>query len=220
MSETAKRIKKIVDGGLSPLLKSKGFRKNSTNFSRKDGEALQVINIQSSNWNISTSGRFTINIGVHFATVAQMLGGTDPMPSPPKEYYCLLRRRVGQLIRDGRDHWWKVTPESDIDALAAELNLVWENHISLWLEKTKTVAGAAPELEEGLVSPMAAAAARLVLGEREKAENLARAVIERFKIDLQTAHPVNTELIASHLKTSQQWAFEHNLINSEELYRP
>jgi hypothetical protein len=98
-----------VDRGLPQQLKQAGFRKNSTHFSRTDGDALRVINVQSSQWNTASSARFTLNIGVHFACVAVMLYENGPMPAPPEEMFCLLRTRVGMILPAGAGRWWVVT---------------------------------------------------------------------------------------------------------------
>ena len=116
----------------------------------------------------------------------------------------------------GRDHWWKVT--SGVEAVARELSSTWSDHISPWLEKNKTIAGAVPELEKGmLVHPLATAAARLVLGEREKAAQSVNAVLEGFGTALQQSHPANTELIATRLKEFREWAANHGLAEPEEV---
>jgi hypothetical protein len=218
MNDNARQIKAIVDRGLAPLLKQAGFRKNSTHFSRRNGEALQLINVQSSQCNNASLARFTLNVGVHFASVAEMLYGNDPMPSPPREMFCLLRTRVGMILPAGADHWWIVTPDTNVESVAGELSSAWNDYISQWLEKNKTIAGAAPELEKGmLVHPLATAAARLVLGEREKAAQSVNAVLERFGTALQDSHPANTELIATRIKEFREWAANHRLAEPEEV---
>src|SRR5690242_14701265 len=103
MNDTAKKDRAITALGLEPSLKEAGFRKGGTHFSKGDREALQVVDVQSSQWNTGASGKFTLNAPVHFSSVVKMLHGIDPMPSAPKEYYCVLRRRVGMLLPAGTD---------------------------------------------------------------------------------------------------------------------
>jgi len=91
MSEIAKRITAVVDEGLSSLLKKEGFRKRGINYYRTDGDAMQVVTVQSSQGNFGDSGRFRVNFGVHFPAVAKVLDGSDPMPEFPREPYCILR---------------------------------------------------------------------------------------------------------------------------------
>lgn len=217
MNNSAKQIKAIVDRGLAQQLKQAGFRKNSTHFSRTYGEALQIVNVQSSHWNTASSARFTLNIGVHFASVAVMLYGNDPMPAPPRETFCLLRTRVGMILPARADRWWVVTPDTNVETVAAELSSAWNDCILPWLEKNKTIAGAVQELERAtFVHPLVAVAARLVLGEREQAARLVNMVLQQFGTALQDSHPVNTELIAGRLKQVRQWAADHGLMEPLE----
>lgn len=206
MNEITKKIKLIADRGIVPLLKQAGFRKNSTHFWKKDGEALQVINIQSSSWNNSAFGRFTLNIGVHFAEVAAMLPKNASMPDPPKEYCCLIRRRVGMLMPAGGDHWWKVAPETDADAVATELSGVLREYVFPWLEKLQTISAAADEM-----APWPQAAARIILGDSERAAQLVQATIEHWKINRDPAFPANTDLAARWIDKMSQWAAKHKL---------
>ena len=212
MNDVAKKIKVIVDLGLRPLLKQAGFRKGGTHFSKVDQESLEIINVQSSQWNNTSSGKFTLNVGVHFGTVARMLHGTDPMPAIPKEHYCLIRRRVGMLLPGGKDHWWVVTTDTDAESVAAELSSAWRDYISPWLEKFKTTAGAAHELEKdnGMYS-WTAAAARLVLGEREKATRLVETAIEFLRTNSDFAHPANAALMEKRINEIRLWAAAHGL---------
>ncbi len=202
----------MIDLGLAPLLKQAGFCRHSTHFARSYGEALDVVNAQSGQWNMASSGKFTLNIGVHFSSVAIAMHGKDPMPAIPKEYYCLMRRRVGMLLPGGADCWWTITPQTDIGAVAAELASAWKDFVSPWLDKVKTIADAAAELEQrGGVDLWAAAAARLVLGEREKAAQIARVMLDYFRSVLDASHPANKDHLDMQLKQLRQWAASHNL---------
>lgn len=212
MNDIAKKIKLIAATGLHPLLKQAGFRKNGTHFSRIEQEALQVINVQSSQWNNASSGKFTLNIGVHFAVLAKMLHGKDPMPAVPKEYYCLIRRRVGTLLPAGNDHWWVVIPETDAEAVAAEVESAWKDYVSPWLEKMRTIAGAAVDLETaGGVEFWTAAAARIALGQPERAARSVERMIELLRSDRAAAHPANAARTAENIKKLQDWAVESGL---------
>ena len=116
------------------------------------------------------------------------------------------------------DHWWIVTPDTNVEFIAGELSSAWSDNISPWLEKNKTIAGAVPDLEKAmLVHPLAAAAARLVLGEREKAKQSVSAVLERFGTALKDSHPTNTELIATRIQEFREWASNHGLHEPEKV---
>ncbi|HEY2121935.1 MAG TPA: DUF4304 domain-containing protein [Candidatus Acidoferrum sp.] len=216
MSEIAKQIKAIADLGLAPLLKQAGFRKRGTHYARVKGEALQLINVQSSQWNMSSQGRFTLNIGVHFSSVAKMLMGADRMPAVPKHYYCLRRKRVGQLLPDKADRWWTVAPQTNASDVAAELSSAMNDYVLPWLTKVETISGVAMELERG-PDPLSgglwtAPAARLVLGEPERAGELARTMLDDLSNELKSCHPGNKALLTSHIEKLNQWVVDHNLL--------
>ena len=112
MSEIGKRIAAIVDEGLTPHLKARGFHQRGVNFFRTDGNALQVVTVQSSQHNYGDSGKFRVNFGVHFPEVAKVMLGSDNMPKVPSEPYCLLR-----AIGSFPDRWWIVNPAQLLEPL-------------------------------------------------------------------------------------------------------
>ena len=207
MSETAKRITAVVDQGLSSLLKKEGFRKRGINYYRTDGDAIQVVTVQSSQWNHGDSGRFRVTFGVHFPAVAKVLDGADPMPDFPREPYCVLR-----AAWSCPEHWWTVDTTTDVTMIADELGAYWRDVIWPWLETNKSLPEAAATLESQLVGKMAAAAARLVLGERNEAVRLVRACIASLESSLETSHPANVEIQTAQLQKVRDWAAGRQLL--------
>jgi hypothetical protein len=134
MSEIAKRITAVVDEGLSSLLKKEGFRKRGTSDYRTDGNAMQVVTVQSSQGNFGDSGRLRVNFGVHFPAVAKVLDGSDPMPKFPKEPYCILR-----AVWSLPDRWWTLDPTTDVTMIADKLRAYWQEVVWVWLETNKSL---------------------------------------------------------------------------------
>lgn len=208
MSEIAKTIAAVVDRGLSPLLKQRGFRKRGAHYYRSEGDSIQVVTVQSSQWNQSDAGKFRLNFGVHFPAVAVALLGEDNMPEVPKEHYCLLR-----AIWGSPDRWWDVEPNTDVAVLAATIRAYGQDVVCPWLEKNKTLAEAARTLETEPWGPSpAAAAARLVLGERDKAEHIMRTYLANLETSLATADPANIKIITEQLDTMRKWAAKQRLL--------
>jgi hypothetical protein len=118
MTEVTKMIGAVTNLGLDQRLKQTRFFWNSSSFSRQYGQSLQVVNMQSSKCNSRESGKFTINIGVHFSGMALLLYGKDPMPKNPKEFHYILGARVGMLMNNPHGRWWTVRPETDVEATA------------------------------------------------------------------------------------------------------
>jgi hypothetical protein len=221
MNEIAKRIKQIVDRGLAPSLRQAGFRRNGMSFHRLDGEALHVVNVQSSQWNSRASGKFTINVAVDFADVTKLLPGRQPMPTIPKEYCCVLRMRVGNLMPDNRDHWWTVTPETQDEHLTAELMTVWTDYIAPWLEKFRTVSSIAENPNQGaLQNVFAQAAANIILGDRAKAGQQIEAQIRRLHEDPAYLQLHNAKLKDDRLTMFRNWAADQGLTITHDYNNP
>jgi hypothetical protein len=208
MSEIAKKIRAIAKLGLGPALKQAAFVRHSTNFSRHFGESLQVVNVQSSQWNSSESGKFTINVGVHFPSIAALLYAKDPMPTKPKEFHCLLRARVGMLMQGQGDGWWTVTPSTNVEEVSEELMRTCLNEILPWLEQFKTIAGTNWQPKRGFLFQhfLAEAAANLVLGDRTKALQCVEAEIERIRHE-----PYEATWKRQQSEDLRKWAVDHGL---------
>lgn len=211
MSEIGKRIATIVDQGLTLHLKRQRFRRHGINFYRKDGDAIQVVTVQSSQHNYGDSGKFRVNFGVHFPEVAKVLHGSDRMPKGPSESYCLLR-----AIWSFPDRWWKVDASTITANLALNLGAYWSEDVWPWLEENKRLPQAAKTLasQPAGAGLMSAAAARLVLGERDEGVLWVKACIAGLEsaVQAQSAYPENVELLAAQLKRVRDWAATHDLL--------
>jgi len=78
VSDISKLIDEVVKLGLAPLLKERGFRKSSRDFQRRVDENWQIVNVQASQGNVGTAGKFTLNLGVYLPLVSK----TRPILSP------------------------------------------------------------------------------------------------------------------------------------------
>src|SRR5271168_414765 len=166
MTDTNQKIRTIVARGLAASLEQAGFHRHGDDFSRKYGEALRIVNFQRNKWNTKECGKFTLNIGAHFPSIATLLFGKDPMPTNPKESRCLLRVRVGLLMPGERDHWWDVTSKTNADDFTQEMRDVCSSYIFPWLDKFKTVADTNWNLRHGIIQhTWTEAAANIILGD-------------------------------------------------------
>jgi hypothetical protein len=176
VTELSKIINTAVESGISPPLRSKGFRKVSTHFFKTEDVVTRVVNVQSSKWNSSQEARFTINLGLYFPAIAESLD-LPRMPAHPKEYCCILRTRIGALLPVQKDFWWEVASNTNANELSKELNEVLTRYGLPWLEQNSELVKAADELERKQYY-LAASAARLELGQRDKAATLARTALK------------------------------------------
>lgn len=124
--EPTKLIDQIVSAHLKPALQARGFRKQGTTFWRDHGEVIDVVNVQKSRWNDSGSAEFTLNLGLYWKRIHELLN--EPLKStPPKEYQCTVQQRLGFLFPataafpQGRDYWWQVSAGSDPASVAGEV---------------------------------------------------------------------------------------------------
>jgi hypothetical protein len=207
MNENTKRIRQIVDRGLGPTLRNAGFHRHSADFSRRYVEALHVVNFQLNKWNTKEQGKFTLNIGAHFTSVAALIFGKDPMPANPDESRCLLRARVGLLMPEHRDHWWSVTSETNDDAMSEELAAVCSSYVLPWLEQFKTLAEVDWKPRRGVMIQhrFAEAAANLVLGKSERAAQCTEAELVRIQ------RGTTSKWKEEQLSQARTWAVEHGI---------
>jgi hypothetical protein len=204
--------------GLGQPLRQAGFHRHGTHFSRQFGDSLQVLNIQSSKWNTSELGRFTINVGVHFSSIATLLYGKDPMPVHPKEFWCLLRARVGILMPDERDHWWTVSPNTKIEEMAEEVAAACSDAILPWLGQFKTISGTNWKFRKGILQhTWAEAAANLVLGDRTKATQLVEEELECLRNNPHYVGSANTTLKEQRLAQLRAWARDQGLAIADDV---
>src|SRR5689334_4751958 len=89
----------VVREGVTSVLKPAGFRKSGTNFHRRRGTCVQVINVQRSQASTLQEKQFYVNVGLAFDEICRLMG--NPILEKPKEYECDARGtrdRLGALI--------------------------------------------------------------------------------------------------------------------------
>jgi len=209
VNDTSKRIASVVELSLSPFFKAERFQKRGPHFYKFGDNFIQVVTVQSSLGNTAASGRFRVNFGIHFPAVAEVLLAADPMPQIPKEHYCILRA----ILLGVHLPWWTVTPTTDVRTIAHALSGHWQDDAWPWMEKNKSLSEAAQTLEHDGDS-WSAAAARLVLGEREEAVRLVKAFIVCLESSPEANSPANKKLTLSRLQKIQGWASQHQLMTS------
>jgi predicted Zn-dependent protease len=158
-------------------LKERGFKKKGRTFRRYSPGAVQVVNIQGSRTNSGDSGRFTMNLGVYFPSVAR-LAGTET--ESPLEYECTLRARIGRLMPTSYDHWWELDAAADIDALAADVADAYRRFGEDWLQAHSDVKRAAHS-DESWAGPITRAALLLEADQRDAAVDLMTSSLAQSK---------------------------------------
>ncbi len=119
MSEISKTIDAVLEP-LRPVMKQLGFAKSGRNWRRRRDSSVQVVNVQASYYNTDESGTFTVNLGVYFPAVDEIVG-ERPAESAPSEASCDFRKRIGRLMPAGRDYWWEVRPGAPLLEISDEV---------------------------------------------------------------------------------------------------
>jgi hypothetical protein len=183
MSESYQLIDHVLRTSFAPLLKEQGFRKEARNFRRRATESILVVNVQGSDWNSSNSARFTVNLAVHFPALVPFVDWLKHSDRP-LHHNCIVSSRIGRLFPEPCDHWWRITEETDLEALGEELANAWTQFGLPWLERHSTLAAGR---DWALGSPLHhkwwGAAFSLALGERDRALELFTAAIAKAAAD-------------------------------------
>jgi hypothetical protein len=169
MSEISKRIDSIIRERLSPFLKNNGFKKKARNFYREYSDRVEVINVQASQWNEGSEGKFTINVGVYYPEIAKILEA-PPVSGAPKEYDCTVRERIGLLAPEKKDQWWHIDGSVNDLEISEDIANQVENICLPWLSEMSDLVN----VKSHVVKNMAFVAAGIALfqGNREEASEL------------------------------------------------
>ena len=144
-SEIGRRIDDILRLDLASRLKKAGYRKQARNFHAASPDHIKVVNVQAGRCSDESTGSFTINLGVYFPEVSR-LAEAPPFKGKPKEYDCTVRQRLGPLMHDGKDIWWRIDSSTVCRVLAGKVGTAWNAFGRPWLERVSSLAGAHSEL--------------------------------------------------------------------------
>src|SRR5215471_8464460 len=176
---------------IHPGLKDLGYRKRRNTFNRviqPDG-LIHVINFQMGPFDPSGTaeipglrpnlyGRFTINLGVWLPHLTEP-GSQAPAQHSTRfinDYNCHLRARIGELLPEAVDTWWRLSAPAD--QLAAIVSSAITGHALPWLARFSTWDDTLRQLEAAPADPnwfmspprLTAMRMRIARGERAAAE--------------------------------------------------
>jgi Domain of unknown function (DUF4304) len=140
---SSKLISETISLGLSPLLKKLGFRKLGRHFFQTSDTATCHIDIQASQWNAPDSASFTVNLWSYLPTIA-LAKGEEPIAEPLKQKYrahCGIR--IGHLLPEAGDFWWRIESAVDVPKIAADLASSIEKYAIPYLDRITTLSGVA-----------------------------------------------------------------------------
>lgn len=118
-SATSRLINEIIAAGPAPLLKESGYQKSARSFVARQGEVYKIVEFQPHRANSPELAEFTVNLTIAPPFVHEAWTG-GPFPEDPIEAQWLVLQRLGDLLPRKRS-WWKVTPKTKVEPVAAEI---------------------------------------------------------------------------------------------------
>ena len=112
-SPTDEVFDEVVRDAVTAVLKPTGFRKSGTNYHRRLGSCVQVVNVQTSRGSSWDEKRFFMNAGLAFDELCEL--SNVPVLEKPKEYECDdrgTRDRLEKLVPNA-DEEWRLGPSVD-----------------------------------------------------------------------------------------------------------
>jgi hypothetical protein len=114
----------------SPMMKFAGYRKERTRFWKVESGVYKLIDFQA-----GAHGRyFFVNICIHPVGLPELQTGELSIPDRPKEYECILRQRIDQIVLNEATEQFRKGLVSADDAGAVEKVLAClPTHVEPWL---------------------------------------------------------------------------------------
>lgn len=136
MSESGRIVDTVTREALSKPLKADGYKKIGRTFHRASASVTRVVNVQASQGNAGDTGQFTINLGVSIPVVDNLvMKVVRERNMPVREHECTVRMRIGHLMPQHNDHWWKFDHATDLQALITEVQVSWLHCGKPWMEQ-------------------------------------------------------------------------------------
>jgi len=119
-SVTSRMIDEVVGKCFYELLRKMEFRKISRTFYTTDEAIMKILYFQASRLNTPEEAQFTVELALTTGFFHEIWTGME-MPKNPSRAACVINRRIGHLYPDNLDHWWKITPQTNIKHIAEEV---------------------------------------------------------------------------------------------------
>jgi uncharacterized protein DUF4304 len=119
---------------IAPGLRRLGFKGSGRIYQIPDEERWVQLGIQRSLRSDAREIRFTINVAMVGRRAWDAARHEHPYlpkrPSPNVRYGDYVwSKRVGTLMPAGNDHWWRITPETDLAKLARDVLTMVSKHV-------------------------------------------------------------------------------------------
>lgn len=134
---TRERYDAMIKAPIGVHLRGLDFRKKRNTFFRPTEHGWIAIDFQASQFGTRESVSFTINLAIN---VVELRADGDDRLSLGLTH--IDHQRIGHLLPQARDFWWRLEPETDLKFVSGELVRDLDRYAIPWLEQ-RQVFGAA-----------------------------------------------------------------------------
>ncbi len=107
--------KATVLEAMSEVLRPAGFRKRGLVFHRSVADVVHLVSLQSSQASTAVAVRLTVNVAVWVPGLARA--------RDPDIWSAHWRQRLGHLMPEPRDRWWRISCESDALSASCQIRM-------------------------------------------------------------------------------------------------
>lgn len=131
-SESSKRVDEVIAKGAKAVLKEKGFKKSGRSFYKEDGNFIQSVAFQTSQYNNPEDVKFSVNLNIVLPYFHEKWTNT-PTPNNPSTAAAIISKRLGG------EHWWNISLEADFAVIAEEVSNLLANQGLPFLEENSGI---------------------------------------------------------------------------------
>ena len=143
MTVAQENRKMLITEYLAPCLKRHGYKKKNNVFFQQSADAITLISIQNSSMTIPETCQFTINLGVYFPQLAELLEQPGREKFPSRAELGQINVRIGKLIpKAPGDMWWRILPDNDWRSVAQDVTYAVETFGVPWVECVASIKAA------------------------------------------------------------------------------
>jgi hypothetical protein len=134
MGGVASLIDEVIDHSLGECLRARAFVRKRRTFYRTREGVVGLVAVQASVSNTAGAGKFTVNVGLFFPAIDEVVNGRK-LTGLPTEPECTIRSRLGLLMPLAQDVWWTIDESVDRLQLAEEVSKAWREFGQPWLDR-------------------------------------------------------------------------------------
>ena len=125
MKSTQEVFKYLIKEIIGPHLRKIGFKGSGQNYFIPSDSHWSLLGFQKSMFSDSTDLRFTINLYVitkdEWEIARSKKSYYPAKPTPTTKWGEGWHKRIGELMPEKTDHWWRITSSTDLISLSKEV---------------------------------------------------------------------------------------------------